>query len=439
MTVGDGRSGASRSVAVPQTLEGLRRRLTAWYAATFLVILLLLGVEMFAVITRRFDLELDESLRVADANIEEVAGQRGIEGAFQYLRIPGRFLAILDTNGHRVSGATVPPWTASLGRRAWTTRADAGGNHAEADDQILRAVARPVPHATPPYVALAIADEIELEDRYTSLIVQFGAAALVAVILGTAGGWLVARQSTVPIERAIEHMRRFMADAAHELRTPLTVVRSRAEVALQRSRSADEYAEALRGIERETQRLGGIVEDLLMLARADAGQRPLVRERVFLDDVTLDAAEAARVIAERKSVRLEVESFEEAAVDGDPALLRQLVLILLDNAVKYTEPGGRVRVSVGASSGRATLRVSDTGIGISPEQLDHVFERFYRGDPSRTRGTGTALSEGAGLGLSIAQWIAAEHGASIEIASQPGHGTTVTVGIPSAAESLSST
>ena len=441
MTVSDGRAGASRSVAVPQTLEGLRRRLTAWYASTFLVILFLLGIEMFAVITRRFDLELDESLRVADANIEEVAGQRGIEGAFQYLRIPGRYLAILDTNGHRLSGAAMPEWTASLARRAWTTRADAGGNHAEPDDQILRAVARPVVAArgAPPYVAVAIADEIELEDRYTSLIVQFAVAALVAVILGTIGGWLVARQSTVPVERAIEHMRRFMADAAHELRTPLTVVRSRAEVALQRSRSADEYAEALRGIERETQRLGGIVEDLLMLARADAGQRPLVRQRVFLDDVTLDAAEAARVIAERKSVRLEVDSFEEAAVDGDPALLRQLVLILLDNAVKYTEPGGRVRVSVGASNGRATLRVSDTGIGISPEQLEHVFERFYRGDPSRTRGTGTALSEGAGLGLSIAQWIAAEHGATIEIASQPGHGTTVTVGIPSAAESLSST
>ncbi|MGH7621415.1 MAG: sensor histidine kinase [Gemmatimonadaceae bacterium] len=270
------------------------------------------------------------------------------------------------------------------------------------------------------------------------MIAAFGGAALAALVLVAIGGWVLARQSTEPVERAIIHMRRFMADAAHELRTPLTVVRSRTEVALQRSRTPSEYAEALRGIERETVRLGRIVEDLLMLARADAGERPIERQRVFLDDVTLDAAEAARVLADRKAVRVDVEEFEEAPVRGDPALLRQLVLILLDNAIKFTDRHGLVQVAVRALPAIAELRVTDTGTGILPEQLEHVFERFYRGDPSRTReGSGAESrdasgSEGAGLGLSIAQWIANEHGAAIRIDSRPGHGTTVTVRFPAA-------
>jgi signal transduction histidine kinase len=228
------------------------------------------------------------------------------------------------------------------------------------------------------------------------------------------------------VERSIEHMRRFMADAAHELRTPLTVVRSRAEIALQQPRSASEYASALRGIESETKRLGTLVEDLLILARADAGERPIARERVYLDDVTLDAAGAARAVAQGKGVELNVDEFDEAPVEGDATLLRQLVMILLDNAVKFTPRGGQVRVRVGAPNDRPLLVVEDTGVGITPEQLSHVFERFYRGDPARTRANGNS-ADGAGLGLSIAKWIADAHGAEIALASEPGRGTKVTV------------
>jgi signal transduction histidine kinase len=187
----------------------------------------------------------------------------------------------------------------------------------------------------------------------------------------------------------------------------------------------------LRAIERETARLGDIVEDLLMLARADAGERPIERRRVFLDDLTLDAAGSARIIADRKAVRLEVDDFEEAAVDGDPTLLRQLVLILLDNAIKFTDAGGVVRVGVRTVGASATLTVTDTGIGIPPEQLPHVFERFYRGDSSRTRGASNGGgSDGVGLGLSIAQWIAEEHNGSIRIESESGQGARVTVQFP---------
>lgn len=419
-----------RTVPVPQTLRRLRLRLTIWYAGTFLIILALLGVGMFATITSRFDQELDSSLVDATKQLALLATQRGGPAAVDQLRIPDRTLAIADSAGVSVAGGALEPWLRTLVQSS--VRGGAHGTNHDETDRILRANARPF--RTPDgreLVAVAVADEVELEDRYTALIAEFVAAGLIAAILVAIGGWIVAGQSAVPIERSVDQMRRFMADAAHELRTPLTVVRSRAEVALQRTRSPDEYADALRGIERETIRLGRIVEDLLTLARADAGQRPIERERVFLDDVALDAAEAARVIAERKSVRLEVQEFEETPVVGDAALLRQLGLILLDNAIKFTPAGGVVRIAVRLmANGARALVVADTGVGIGAEELPRIFERFYRGDSSRTRTDGSSATEGAGLGLSIARWIAEEHKAVILVSSRLGEGTTVTVEFP---------
>jgi signal transduction histidine kinase len=414
---------AARPATLPHSLGRLRLRLTAWYVGTFFAILALLGVGMFAAITRQFDRELDASLRDATTELIAMVRVRGPDAALRDLRVPGRTFVLADTLGRSVTGAATDPWIARVVTASLRT-GTASASHAEGE-RILRALARRAQRSDgTPVVAVAISDEIEIEDRYPALIAEFGAAAFVALVLVAVGGWMLARQSTAPVERNIEQMRRFMADAAHELRTPLTVVRSRAEVALQRARTPDEYVQALHAIERETERLGGIVEDLLMLARADAGQRPIERRRIFLDDLTLDAAD-------RKAVRLEVEEFEEAAVNGDPTLLRQLVLILLDNAIKFTDPGGVVRVGVRADASVATLTVTDTGIGIPAEQLPHVFDRFYRGDSSRTRDASNGGgSEGVGLGLSIAQWIAQQHDGSIRIESESGQGARITVQFP---------
>lgn len=423
------------------SLGHLRWRLTAWYVGTFFAILLLLGIGMFATITRRFDRDLDASLRDASRELIRVVRARSLASGGQSLtvmdsladfRIADRRLVLLDSLGAQIGGGSPPPWLRELGRDAAH-----GALHRETyeGERNLRAYAEPfVLPSGRLLVAVAVTDEIELEDRYASLIAAFGAAAIVGLILVAVGGWLLARQTTEPVERAITHMRRFMADAAHELRTPLTVVRSRAEVALQRTRPADEYAAALRSIEGEATRLGSIVEDLLMLARADAGERPIERRRVFLDDIGLDAVDAARAIADRRAVRLEVDAFEEAAVDGDASLLRQLAMILLDNAIKFTEPGGVVRLGVRCAGAAPVLTVSDTGAGIAPAQLPHVFERFYRGDPARTRSGvhESGVSEGVGLGLSIARWIADEHAATLHIESVLGQGTRVSVEFPPA-------
>jgi signal transduction histidine kinase len=422
-----------RAPVLPASLSRLRWRLTAWYVGTFFAILLLIGVGMFATITRRFDRDLDASLGDASKELIRVVRARTNDAtpsidSIHDFRIPDRRLLLLDTLGGWVAGDRPESWISTLARDAAQTPVH---RHWAEGERLLRAYAEPFTLASGQrFVAVAVADEIELEDKYASLIAAFGAAALAGLLLVALGGWLLARESTEPVERAITHMRRFMADAAHELRTPLTVVRSRAEVALQRSRDADEYTGALRNIERETAQLGRIVEDLLMLARADAGERPIERRRVFLDDVALDAADAARVIADRRSVRLEVDEFEESPVDGDASLLRQLTIILLDNAIKFTDAGGVVRLSIRRAGTGSVLSVSDTGAGIPSDQLPHVFERFYRGDPARTRTGGNGASQGAGLGLSIAQWIAIEHGATLSIASSPGAGTRVTVEFP---------
>jgi|SRR5689334_8736124 len=417
-----------------QPLARLRLGLTAWYLATFGAILVFLGGGIFVVVGRQFAQQLDDSLHDATVELQRAARIREMESktargqvvdAVEELHIPERTLYLFDGDGHPVTPASAPNWIALAARDAARSRVvqrDLDPNRG--NTLRLRAERFTLANGTP-MVAVAVADKVELEDRYAALIATFGAAAAAALLLVVAGGWFLVRKSTAPIELTIDHMRRFMGDAAHELRTPLTVLRSRAEIALHQPRPAAEYEDALRAIELEAKRLGTIVEDLLILARADAGERPIARERVFLDDLTLDAAGAASVVAQAKGVALELDEFGEAPVDGDPTLLRQLVMILLDNAVKFTARGGSVRVRVGATNDRPTLVVEDTGIGISAEQLPHVFERFYRGDPARSRINGAV--DGAGLGLSIAKWIADAHNAEIALASQPGQGTRVSV------------
>lgn len=422
-----------------QPLQQLRRRLTAWYVVTFCGILLLLGGGLFFSIRRQLSMQLDSSLRSATtelaraARIREMeAGARGrVVDAVEELHIPDRALYLFDTAGKPLTPDTAAEWVQAAARTA--RDAPLLAEHAQLDEVRLRLRAERFTLSSGlPLVAVAVADQVELEDRYAALIASFGAAALMAVVLVAVGGSFLVQKSLLPVERSIAHMRRFMADAAHEMRTPLTVIRSRAEVALQKPREAGEYVEAMRGVEAETRRLGRIVEDLLTLARADAGERSVERHRVFLDDIVSDAAGAARAMAQARGVELTVDEFEESAVEGDAALLRQLAMLLLDNAVKFTPAGGHVSLRVGTVDGRSTLTVEDNGPGISEEQLPHIFDRFYRGDPAHSRGMVGSASDGAGLGLAIAKWIVEAHDAEIRVHSAVGAGTRMTVVFPPA-------
>ena len=414
-------------------LGDLRLRLTAWYVVTLGVILVLLGGGLFVVVRRQFGRQLDISLhestlelmRAARIRDEESRTARGVVvDAVDELHIPDRELYLLDSLGRAVKPPAADAWI----REAARTAADEGAvdrRRRAPHDHTLRLHAERfrLENGTP-MVAAVVADQVELEDQYAALIVTFGSAAFAALVLVAAGGYFLSGKSMEPVERNIAHMRRFMADAAHELRTPVAVMRTTAEVTLQHQRAADDYRSALGVIERESERLTGIVEDLLTLARADAGERPVQRQRAFLDDIVLDAVDAAGALATAKGVVLEVGAFDEAAVDADPALARQLVMNLLQNAIKFTPSGGTVHVDVTAPDGHATLVIDDTGVGIAAEHLPHVFERFYRADAARVR------AEGTGLGLSIARWIADEHDAEIHLSSELGHGTRVEVKFP---------
>jgi signal transduction histidine kinase len=423
------------SPTVNTPLAKLRLRLTAWYVGTFGLILLLLGGGLFLAIRTQISRQLDRSLRQATTALMQAARIREVESrtasgavvdAVDELHIPERSLYLMLPDGTPVKPAQAEEWISAAARQA----GQAGHLDLERParhDRTLRLHAERFTVLGKSYVGAAVADVAELENQFAALIAVFGAAALVGLVLVAAGGWLLVRKSTAPVEQTMETMRRFMADAAHELRTPIAVLRGQAEVTLQRDREPPEYAEALRRIEREAERLGATVEDLLTLARADAGERPVARERVFLDDLALDAASAARALAGRRGVELEVGTFEEGEVLGDPTLLHQLLMIVLDNAVKFTPQGGRVKLSAAAPGGQAEVVVEDTGVGIGAEQLPHIFERFYRGDPARARADG---ARGAGLGLAIARWIADAHGAQLLITSEPGKGTRVAIRFP---------
>jgi heavy metal sensor kinase len=233
------------------------------------------------------------------------------------------------------------------------------------------------------------------------------------------------------LDHAFTTQRRFLADASHELRTPLAVIRTNVE-ALLRGADADpeERDASLRAIARETDRMGRLVADLLALARADAGQ-PLVQKPVELDALLIEVYQQQRRLAD--GLNLSLGELEQVEIQGDPDRLKQLALNLVDNALRYTPPGGDVTLDVVREGDWAVFRVRDTGVGIPAQDLPHIFDRFYRVDRPRTRQAG-----GTGLGLAIAKWVAEAHGGRIDVDSVVDRGSTFSVYLPARKPSLPS-
>ena len=230
------------------------------------------------------------------------------------------------------------------------------------------------------------------------------------------------------LEGAYAAQQRFVSDASHELRAPITVIQANLELLTRHpAMPGEEREQAIAEAFGETARLGRLVADLLSLARADAGVA-IRRERVELDRVLMHVLGEARHLA--RGQRLAVVTVEPVVVEGDPDRLRQLLLIPLDNAIRYTPPGGQITIELERRDDMAEVRVADTGIGIAEHELPRVFERFYRADPARTREPG-----GTGLGLAIARWIAEQHGGTVDLASRRGEGTTARIRLPALARS----
>ncbi len=229
------------------------------------------------------------------------------------------------------------------------------------------------------------------------------------------------------LDQAFSRQRRFVADASHELRTPVAVIRSKTDVALLRASTQQDYITVLQGINAEAERLGHLISDLLALARGDEGRTQFEREPVRLDLLAGAVAANADLLAAECGILLQVQAPRPVTILGDEARLIQVVMNLLENAVRYTNPGGRVTVTVEAQQDHALLSVRDTGIGIAPEHLPHIFERFYRADPARRRAGGSSSS---GLGLSIVEWVVHAHGGAVAVESRVGRGSSFTVTLP---------
>jgi len=230
-------------------------------------------------------------------------------------------------------------------------------------------------------------------------------------------------QTLSRLENLFITQRRFLADVGHELRTPLTVIKGNVDL-MRRMNILDE--ESMDSIESEVERLTRMVGDLLLLAQAESGKLPLNLQTVELDTLLFDAMQQMRVLT-RNRLEMGLGEIDQVLVCGDPDRLKQVLVNLIGNAIKYTPTGGKVEVGLGKMGDRARLTVSDNGPGIPVEDMPHIFERFYRGEKSRTR---QKDGKGYGLGLSIAYWIVRNHGGQIEVDSKPGQGTTFCVWLP---------
>ena len=231
---------------------------------------------------------------------------------------------------------------------------------------------------------------------------------------------------TARLDNSFQHIREFTLHASHELKTPLTILRGEFETALREETLTEGQRERLFSQIDEIQRLTHIVDGLSLLTKADAGQIQLNSEPVRFDELVRDSFEDAQTLGLPRQLRTTLQVLEPATVQGDRHRLRQLLLTLADNAVKYCPPGGEVTFALRRVQGFTELALSNTGPGLAPELQPRVFERFFRGDASHNHDI-----EGCGLGLSIAQWIVRAHGGGIRFQSQPGVLTTITVRIPS--------
>jgi len=424
--------------------QGLRVRLTLWYCAVLGVALLLFGVALYfgAQYFLLSPIEADAGAH-AQVHMNEwlsgatdracpsfgPQGQFGPPGQNQGFFMP-EMVTCFDQNGSLLSSEDttgLPPafLTSTLAKTALKTGqpiwdiVDAGGSVG----QIYR-YALVVPNNVG---VVVIGESVKAQETALSLLLTLLLSVGGVSLLGAGlGGLFLANRALAPARLAWANQQRFIADAAHELRTPLTLLRADAEVLLRgRERLEEPDAALLEDIVVETNHMATLANNLLTLARLDSSSSHREHEVVNLADVASAGARRVQALADETEISIQVESHETAVVIGDPTLLEQAVLALLDNAIKYNRRGGRVIVRTAVQQGQALLVVRDSGIGIAAEHLAHLGERFYRVDKARSRQVG-----GTGLGLSIARSIAITHGGRLAVASIPDEGTTVTLVLP---------
>jgi heavy metal sensor kinase len=460
----------------------VRTRLALWYAGVLAATLVLLGGLAYVILEQGLHRDVDQSLMAVARSAADWAarregnpGQPSIEDLVRELFGASpfeRFLQLLDPGGHplamspNIAGRRLPPseealTNATLGLPTYET-VDLGERHP------VRLLTYPVMDRRRVVQLVRVA--ISLEGVNTALRnFLLAAAALLPVgtLLAGTGGYLLARRALRPVDQMIQaarrieaanlservadpgaddelgrlartlnemldrlegafgEIRRFTADASHELRTPLTILKGEVEVALRAARDPAEYRKVLESSLEEVNRMARMVENLLTLSRADAGQLTLDRKPVDLGHVLARVVARGRALAEPRGVAVYLAEGPPATVLADAERLEQAFFDLVDNGVKYTPAGGRVTVRWRPAPATVEVDVQDTGIGIGAADREMVFRRFYRADRARSRAEG-----GSGLGLAIVKSIVEAHGGAVGLESTLGHGSTFTVTLP---------
>jgi two-component system, OmpR family, sensor histidine kinase CiaH len=392
-----------------------RIRLTAWYVAALALFLLALGTAVYQLEEHQLRTNVDSGLRsiATRAQAQFAINGVGIASATNY----GASYTVSWSDG---SAGPVSPNGTAANRRSVLAALRHGSDMRTIHIHDVTERVYSVALKGRPHFVLQVARSLEPEeDALHGLLAYMLLGVAGSLALAAAGGWFLAGKSLAPVRAAFERQQAFVADASHELRTPLAVIRANAEYLQQGQPESEEATEILA----ETDRLAALVDSLLALAR---GQESVASDDPLdLGRLVSDSAQSMQPLASYREVALQVDTTPDLEVRGDPDQLRRLVVILVDNALRYTPAGGRVSVDAHRNDGTAVVAVTDTGIGIDRESLQHVFERFYRADEARTRASG-----GAGLGLSIAEQLVTSHGGRISAASVPGRGSTFTITLP---------
>jgi two-component system OmpR family sensor kinase len=452
----------------------LRSRLTWWYSGVLLVTVAVFSLVVLWVhwrlLIRQYDEELRDLSGTAANVIEgELAERSSLALAAadteNTVRLPGFVIKVLDPDGRPMRPGGAPfPVAPSL-----VVGAPIGvGRTVPGSGGPWRVLVRRGTADGQTYLLVAGGPLANLLDEWRALVEALALGVPLALALAAVGGWWIGRRGLQPLAdmsaqareitvhtsggrlaapypddelgrlaasfndvldrlgTALEQQRQFMADASHELRTPVSVIRTAADVTLsQPSRPGEEYRDALAIVLDQSARLARLVDDMLVLARADAGGYPVVTAELDLHETAADCLAAVQVLADERKVALRAALQPAARARGDESLLRRMLLNLLANAIEHTPPGGTVTLTLASDARAIVLSVTDTGHGVPPAERERIFERFVRLDPARHGG-------GAGLGLAIARWIAEAHGGTLQLARSGPDGSEFVATLPAA-------
>lgn len=409
-----------------------QRKNTLYNLAAFAVLFSLFGAIVFAQVRSSLYGKLDADLSAAAADFSEGNGVRGTAPGpgrpnAPDLRSPRVIPILRDSGGAVLDYGSVNASYYELYLRDLPFDPDSVGKIVaeNAGGYYFRSLTVKTQQAGQgAYLQLVVNADSEhsLLSRMSFII---GVSAALFTLLSILASSLLSRRTMRPVRKAWNRQAEFVENVSHELRTPLTVIQNAVESLLTRpeGRVVDE-SETLAGVLDETARLSRLVADILTLARSDGAMTELSKELFSLDRLVQSVCEPYRELAEQQGKTFSFRAGCPGNLSADRDRIHQLLVILLDNALKYTDPGDAVEVSTAAGNGRAVLRVADTGIGVEEGSLEKIFDRFYRGGGARARGGGS------GLGLSIALWIVKKHGGTIRAERNTPRGTVFTVILP---------